>query len=141
MMNEIQQEKVPENLESLNFLPEKSKHLYEKAYGEFTSWCNEQEVKDYSETLLLQYFSNIAKNGLIGSLWPKYSMLKSTLKLKNNIDISKFNNLIKFIKSQQEGYTPKKSKVLEKHHVEKFISDAPDNIFLMTKVTTEKNKN
>lgn len=128
------------NSASLNLLPEKSRSLYEKTYAEFISWCNEKQVKHYSETVLLAYFSDIAKKGLIASLWPKYSMLKSTLILKNNTDISKFNKLIMFIKRKKEGYIPKKSKALEKEHVQAFISDAPDNLFLVTKVNLKKLK-
>lgn len=93
-----------------------------------------KKITRYSEPVLLAYFSIIAQKGLIASLWPKYSMLKSTLNLKNNVDISKFNKLIMFIKKQKVGYVAKKSKVLEKEHIQKFISDAPTDKFLMTKV-------
>ncbi|KAK4882152.1 hypothetical protein RN001_005471 [Aquatica leii] len=70
-----------------------------------------KQIPRYSESVLLAYFSEIAQKGLIASLWPKYSMLKATLNLKENIDISKFSKLIMFIKRQKEGYTPKKSKI------------------------------
>lgn len=123
------------NVASLSLLPEKSRNLYEKTYSEFISWCNEKRITRYSESVLLAYFSNIVDRGLIASLWPKYSMLRSTLILKKDIDISKFNKLIMFIKRQRVGYVPKKSKVFEKEHVQKFISDAPDELFLMTKVS------
>uniref|UniRef100_A0A6P7FZ84 Uncharacterized protein LOC114335748 n=1 Tax=Diabrotica virgifera virgifera TaxID=50390 RepID=A0A6P7FZ84_DIAVI len=61
-------------------------------------------------------------------------MLKSTLSLKSNIDISKYNKLIMFIKKKRTSYVPKKSKTLEKEQVQKFISDAPNDVFLMIKV-------
>lgn len=128
------------NVVSLSLLPAISKRLYEKTYAEFMSWCDEKRVTRFSESVLLAYFSNIAERGLIASLWPKYSMLKSTLNLKDGIDISKFSKLIMFIKRQKVGYVPKKSKVLEKEHVHKFISDAPNNLFLMTKVIKKKGK-
>lgn len=122
------------NVVSLSLLPVKSRNLYEKTYAEFMSWCDEKRVAHVSESVLLAYFSHIAERGFIASLWPKYSMLKSTLNLKKSIDISKFPKLIMFIKRQKVGYVPKKSKVLEKDHVHRFISDAPNNLFLMTKV-------
>jgi hypothetical protein len=40
-----------------------------------------------------------------------------------------------YIKRQTEGHVPKKFKVLEKEQVQKFILDAPNNLFLMTKVS------
>jgi hypothetical protein len=118
-----------------SLLPTKSRHLYEKTYKEFDTWCIEQNITDYTEPVLLAYFLNIVQKGLIASLWPKYSMLKSTLYIKKNIDIGKFNKLIMYIKRQTEGHIPKKSKVLEKEQVLKFILDAPNNLFLMTKVS------
>lgn len=122
------------NTVSSSLLPEKSRPLYEKTYGEFINWCNNKQISRYSEDVLLAYFSSIVEKGLIPSLWPKYSMLKSTLILKHNIDISKFNKLIMYLKRQTTGHTPKKSKVLEKDQIKKFICDAPNSIFLMTKV-------
>lgn len=92
-------------------------------------WCQQRDVKRYSESVLLAYFSELVNKGLIASLWPKYSMLKSTLAVKDNVDISKFNKITMFIKRR-----PKKSKVIEKKHVQKFIAAVPNNIFLMTKV-------
>ncbi|XP_044752134.1 uncharacterized protein LOC123312026 [Coccinella septempunctata] len=120
--------------ESLSLLPEKSRSLYEKTYSEFIVWCEKKNVTNYTESVMLEYFTNIAKKGLIASLWPKYSMLKATLSVKNNIDISGYNKLIMFFKQQKEGYNPKKSKVLEKEHIKEFITNAPDNMFLMMKV-------
>jgi hypothetical protein len=118
-----------------SLLPAKSRELYEKTYNEFETWCTEQQITNYTEPVFLAYFLNIAQRGLIASLWPKFSMLKSTLYVKKNIDIGKFNKLIMNIKRQTEGHVPKKSKVLEKEQVQKFILDAPNNLFLMTKVS------
>uniref|UniRef100_A0A6P7GM76 Uncharacterized protein LOC114344094 n=1 Tax=Diabrotica virgifera virgifera TaxID=50390 RepID=A0A6P7GM76_DIAVI len=117
-----------------SLLPEKRRVLYEKTYAEFIAWCDERKIIRYSKSVLLTYFSNIAEKGLIASLWPKYAMLKSTLSLKSNIDISKYNKLIMFIKKKRTGYVPKKSKTLEKEQAQKFISDAPNDVFLMIKV-------
>ena len=77
--------------------------------------------------MLLAYFSTVVQRALTASL--------------QDIDIGKFNKLIMFIKSQTEGYEPKKSKVLEKEQIQRFISDAPNNLFLMTKVSQWRNLN
>lgn len=124
---------------TLTLLPEKSRHLYDKTYAEFMSWCEEKNVFNYSETVLLAYFKSVAEKGYLASLWPKYSMLKATLNVKRNIDISRYHKLVMFIKGQKVGYIPKKSKVLEKDHVKEFIANAPDSIFLMSKVNIKLN--
>mgnify|MGYP005985534541 FL=1 len=103
-----------------SLLPAKSRWLYEKTY-EFYNWCTEQNITNYTEPVLLAYFSTVVQRALTASL--------------QDIDIGKFNKLIMFIKSQTEGYEPKKSKVLEKEQIQRFISDAPNNLFLMTKVS------
>ena len=58
-------------------------------------------------------------------------MLKSTLRLKKNIDVGNYHKLIMYIKRQSEGHVPKKSKILEKGQ---FIIEAPNDVFLMAKV-------
>ncbi|KAK9753809.1 hypothetical protein QE152_g1782 [Popillia japonica] len=37
-------------------------------------------------------------------------------------------------RGKKEGYIPKKSKGLEKEHLQAFISDAPDSLFLVKKL-------
>lgn len=117
-----------------SLLPAKSKDLYERTYSEFCDWCTKQHVNDYIEPVLLAYFAEIVQKGLIASLWPKFSMLKSTLRLKKNIDIGNYHKLIMYIKRQSEGHVPKKSKILEKGQVQQFIIEAPNDVFLMAKV-------
>jgi hypothetical protein len=65
-----------------------------------------------------------------------YSMLKSTLECKKNVDIAKYHKLRILLKRQSKGYKAKKSKVLSEQQIEKFIVNAPDNTFLSTKVST-----
>ena len=127
------------NVVSLGLLPEKSRILYEKTYREFIAWCGEKQVKKYSESVMLAYFAHIVEKGLIASLWPKYSMLRSTLNIYHNVDISQFKKLICYIKRQKEGYKPKKSKVSKQYHIKKFLSEASDSVFLKMKVSLNKN--
>lgn len=67
-------------------------------------------------------------------MWTKYSILKSTLIVNENNDISHFSRLISFLKIKSKGYAPKKSKVLEGDQVLTFISEAPDDIYLLHKI-------
>lgn len=61
-------------------------------------------------------------------------MIKSTLQINENVDISKYNKLIAFLKRQNDEYEPKKSKILTMENVKKFLNEAPDEDFLLMKV-------
>ncbi|XP_031335009.1 uncharacterized protein LOC116164903 [Photinus pyralis] len=61
-------------------------------------------------------------------------MLRSTLVLNNNVDISSYAKLQAFLKRQSSGYLPKKSKILTTTEVKTFIEKAPDSLYLATKV-------
>lgn len=89
----------------LDLLPYKSREVFEFAYNRFMRWCNEKNIKSYSETVLLVYFSNLSSTMKTSTLWSQYSMVKATLNLKNNVDIGKFSNLRAFLKKQNNGYT------------------------------------
>lgn len=118
-----------------SLLPKKSVNIYEKKYDIFIQWCKKNKIAKYSENVLLAYFSE-ELNGLKSStLWSVFSMLKSTLKVKNSVDISNYHKLIGFLKQKNKDYKPKKSLIFEKAHFVKFISEAPDSKFLITKVS------
>lgn len=119
-----------------NLLPEKSKAIYEKRYHQFMEWCLKKKIQNYSENVLLAYFSTELKSYQSSSLWSIYSMLKSTLSTKQNIDISKYHKLMAFLKKKSSTHCPKKSKTLDLHQIKKFINDAPDNVYLMKKVSS-----
>lgn len=61
-------------------------------------------------------------------------MLKTTLNIIDNIDISKFYKLVALIKNKRKGHKFKKFKILEKDHLVTFLEAAPDLTFLMIKV-------
>ncbi|KAJ8973152.1 hypothetical protein NQ317_017925 [Molorchus minor] len=67
-------------------------------------------------------------------LWTKYYILKSTLIVNGNTDISRLSRLISFLKIKFKEYVPKKFKVLEAEQVQTFIKDAPDGVYLLHKV-------
>lgn len=119
---------------SLELLPRKSRHIYEQKYVQLMDWCTEEGVEKVSENVLLTYFSEKAKEFKPSSLWSVYSMLKTTLKIKNDLDISGFHKLTAFLKEKSVGYKPKKSKTLSQDNVSKFLLEAPDREFLMMKV-------
>jgi hypothetical protein len=69
------------------------------------------------------------------SLWPEYSMLKATLKAKENINIEKFGALIPYLKKLNVGYRSKKSKVLTREEIKNFLEQAEDGEYLFVKVS------
>lgn len=81
-----------------NLLPEKSKAQYENAYKQFKDWCSHKNVSKVSENVLLAYFEDKSKSVKSPTLWALYSMLKSTLNIKENIDVMKFLKLVPYLK-------------------------------------------
>lgn len=61
-------------------------------------------------------------------------MLKTTINIYETINIAEYFTLSAFMKKQSHGFTSKKSKVLSKEDVNKFLNEAPDDDYLLTKV-------
>lgn len=125
-------ETVPAVLENL---PEKSRTRYNKVYKHFLQWKNRKNAHSFSETVLLSYLTEKAQTYKPSSLWSIYSMLKSTLMARNNINIKEYTELTAFLKMKSEGFRSKKSKALTTKDVYSFLEDAPDDIYLLMKVT------
>jgi hypothetical protein len=80
------------------------------------------------------YMRQLSERIKPSTLWTTYSMLRTTLSIKENVDISKFCKLRSFLKLKSSGYKSKKSCVLSSNQIKQFINEAPDNKFLFTKV-------
>lgn len=87
---------VAEEAKSATFelLPPKSKVKYEKEYKNFKSWQNSRQIRGTNEDIMLSYFHGIGNVQKASSLWTRYSMLKSTLKVNENIDIGRYVNKV-----------------------------------------------
>lgn len=116
-------------------LPQKSRELYWSVYNTFIEWKAEKKVNKISENILLAYFGELAKKYKSSTLWSKYSMLRSTIFIKHNLKIDEFQGLIAFLKQNSSGYEAKKSKVLSPEEIKKFMNEAPDDMYLATKVS------
>ena len=117
-----------------HLLPTKSRPRYDKAYNCFKEWCTGNKVQNpVSESALLAYFSENAKTKKISTLWSQYSMLRTTLSIREKVDISKHAKLLAFLKKQNKGYKPKKSNTLSMENIESFLEQAPLE-FLVQKV-------
>lgn len=119
-----------------NLLPAKSCQKYEKQFKHFENWCNNKGTKSFKEEVFLAYFADLRKSYQPNTLWSKYSMLKSVLKVNKNLDLSLYYKLTSYIKKENVGYRPKKSKIFEKDDISRFIKEAPDEIYLLIKVAT-----
>lgn len=135
MEEDIPQEIVERALKAdAELLPKKSKALYEKEFQKFEEWRKKNLVQTVNETVLMGYFQELSETFSPSSLWSKFSMLKSTLLVCKKIDIRNYNRLEAFMKQNSKGYNPKKSKILSREDVLKFIQDASDDTYLLEKV-------
>lgn len=140
MSSESEEEHLPgEVLEAAQsavsqLIPKKSSRQYEIAYNEFKAWCSSKKIQKVSEAVLLAYFEHKINKVKPSTLWSVYSMLKCTLNAKENVNIRKFSKLIPYLKSKSVGYRPKKSRILTKEEIERFLQEAPDSRFLLEKV-------
>lgn len=98
------------------------------------SWCEKKNVSTITEKVALAYFSEVSCMYKTSTLWSTYSMLWTTIYLNKNVDISKFTNVIAFLKRKSDGYKPKESTVFSKQEVEKFMKEASDERCLLIKV-------
>ncbi|KAK4876904.1 hypothetical protein RN001_009410 [Aquatica leii] len=97
--------------------------------------ARKRNVKSVSDDVFLVYLSKKAKLLKPSTLWSRFSMVKSCLAIKENVNV-KFPQTIAFLKRQGVGYVPKKAKVLTAEQVTKFICEASDEKWLLTKVCT-----
>ncbi|KAJ8935663.1 hypothetical protein NQ318_012825 [Aromia moschata] len=119
---------------SLNLLPQISRKKYETAYEKFLTWRKNSKIKSFSENILLVYFEDISKTFKASTLWSQYSMLRTTINIEHNVDISTYPKLRSFLKRMSESYIPKKSKILTAEELQQFLNEAPDEMYLLIKV-------
>ena len=119
----------------VDLFPKKSRYQYWNVYDTFIVWKNENKVTVVTENVVLAYFGKLTKVYKPTSLWSKYSMLKSTIKIKQNISIDNYTQLSAFLKQKSSGYEPKNSNILPSDETKKFLIEAPEERFLATKVS------
>lgn len=120
-----------------NLLPSKSKPKYEAAYAKFIRWMKSKNLSNLSADIMLAYFDELSETLAPSSLWSTYSMLRSVIHTRHNINIHDYSTLIQFLKRKSEGFESKKSQVLTGEEVDKFIREAPDEQYLAMKVNIE----
>ncbi len=136
-MDDSMEEEVEflEEKPSISHLPPHSKEKYMAEYNRFCDWVKDKN-KDVpiTENLVFAYFAELSTTLKPPSLWSRYSILKSTIQLHDNVDISEFKKLRAFLKKRAEGYIPKRAKTLTEDDVERFLKSASDEEYLVMKV-------
>lgn len=119
-----------------NLFLDKSKHFYNSAYYNAMNWRKSKKTQSLSENMLMAYFGELSNKVKPSTLWSRYSMLKSTLIMKTNVNIANYKKLLVFMKRNLKGFRSKKSKIFRSQQIQKFLIDAPDDKYLATKVNT-----
>ncbi|KAJ3651496.1 hypothetical protein Zmor_017531 [Zophobas morio] len=99
----------------------------------FQDWKSKNRIKEVTEDVILAFLDMRSQKLSPCSLWPEYSMLKATLKSKENIDIEKFGAVISYIKKLNVGYRGKKYNVLTREEIKTFLQEADDGEYLFEK--------
>lgn len=115
-------------------VPDKSRMKYDRAYQDYRKWCVINNIETTTEDSILTYFTTDLAPYKSSTLWPKYSMLRSTIKLFEGIDISTFPSIIPYLKSKGDAHKTTKSLTLSKEHVDKFLAEADNKQHLLNKV-------
>lgn len=128
------------SLAKMDAIPQKSEERYLSQYQSFLKWQSETETTgQFTEKVLLLYFKKMSEKLVASTIWGLYSMLKKTIQLKQGIDISTYKQLLAFIKENSKGYVAKnKAKVFSKTDIQTFLENAPDALYLTTKVIQMK---
>lgn len=120
---------------SKELLPTKSHNRYEQVYQGFQQWKKLKDTTSNSERVLLAYFTELKQNNVSSTLWAKYSMLKATMKINDQVDISTYASLIAMLKKGSKGHIPKQARIFTENELKRFIDTAPDDLWLDVKVT------
>ena len=92
-------------------LPKKSSDRYLLVYNTYKKWQEEHKnsLSNSDENNLIVYFNMLKEKLKPPTLWSIWSMLRKTLSVNDNVDITNFLNLKALIKNNAKGYKPKKS--------------------------------
>ncbi|KAF2895572.1 hypothetical protein ILUMI_10606, partial [Ignelater luminosus] len=126
--------RVTPSAEDNALLPEQSRQKYEVSYNRYVDWRKANDIKPIiSENVLIAYFGELSEKMKPTSLWTQYSMLRSTISIHHDVDITRYQKLKALLKRKSDGYKPKKSKTLTSQEINRFLKEASDDKYLFTK--------
>lgn len=120
-------------------LPQKSVDRYILVFDTYIKWKTEHKnsLSNSEESKLIVYFKDLIKRLKPTTVWSIWSMLKTTFNSRENIDISKFQNLKSIVRKNSKGYKPKKSLIFSWQDITRFINEAPNFVYLASKVSIQ----
>lgn len=123
-------------VKSTESLPEKSRKRYEIVYKSFRDWQALRKIDSFCEDILIVYFKELSEKYVSSTLWVNYSMLRSTLSIHHNVNMSSYDRLRNYLKRCSKGFqsTRGQTKTFRAEEINRFIREAPDEIYLVTKV-------
>lgn len=123
----------------LDALPKRTRTKYEHTYRKFMVWRNRKKINSFSEQVLLEYFKELSTKYMSATVWVIFSMLKTTIKFYNNIDIQNYMKLHSYLRQYKSFGSRRRStritKTFTPDEINRFITDAPDSAYLVTKVS------
>lgn len=121
-------------------VPPRSKNKYVNCYETLVGWQKQQKTTSFDENVLLVYFKELSEKYSPGTLWPKWSMLKSILRIRHEININNYVTLKAFLRQKTRNYKPKQAATFSYEEIHRFLDEAPDFIYLALKVRFIYNK-
>ncbi|KAG4067601.1 hypothetical protein HA402_005373 [Bradysia odoriphaga] len=120
-----------------HYLPDKSRGRYEAEYAKFMKWQEAQDTNSFAEDVLLRYFGEMAKTVAPTTLCTVYSMLKSMLSSKHNVNTGEYSQLLAFLKKSKEGFISNNlPRLFTADEVNKFLEEASDTEYVVVKAVT-----
>lgn len=107
---------------------------YKQLYNKFQAWKASQSETSNLEAVVVSYFKEIVGKQ-VSTLYASFSMLRTTLKVNDNVDIGTYPALRTLLKEADlNGYKSNRSKAFTEDEIKKFINEAPDETWLDVKV-------
>lgn len=114
---------------------EKSKILYANKYQKFVDWRKTHlNTNSSTEDVLLEYFKCLSEKSLPSTLYSVYSILRKLILQEEQIDITSYFELKKFLSTNAKGFKSRKTEYFTAKNICDFINNAPDEKYLASKV-------
>lgn len=116
-------------------IPVKSKAAYLAIYNYFIKWRRGSNLQDFSEDVFIAFIKHLEVTKKASTVLSKYSMLRTVVLARLNIDIKHYPALTAYLKELAKGITPKPSKFFSAEEINNFLEKAPNEQYLAIKVS------